>query len=410
MRGRQDLIETLLNHGVDRIFGNPGTTESPLMDSLLDYPQLQYIMHLHEGVAVGAGNFYAQASGKTAFVNLHVAPGLGNAIGMIYNAMKNCSPMVVTAGQQDTRNRLRDPGSWPRPGGDGRAGHQMERAGRTRRRTGPDPAARIQDRRRGAGRTQVFVALPINVLEQETTIAAGSPGHSYTRTLPDPMGVGAMARLLLQARNPVIVAGDDMARADTAGRGVAGRAHRCVGLVRRAARPQPVPHRPCLDARHAGVDAPGVAKQLAGADLVLMVGGPFFEEVWYAPGSPFPAGAKVLQIEEAAPRLAYNFALDAGLLASVGPALLALDSVVASGRHCRVQGGGDGAQQRAGGTQGRRGGSPAGAGQEILDPRADFDGTRDGGNPCRRAARRDRRRRDHHCQHGPVRDLCVRRP
>ena len=109
MRGRQVLLETLINHGVDRIFGNPGTTESPLLDSLLDYPQIQYIVHLHEGVAVGAASFYGQASGKTAFVNLHVAPGLGNAIGMIYGALKNNTPMVVTAGQQDTRLRLRDP-------------------------------------------------------------------------------------------------------------------------------------------------------------------------------------------------------------------------------------------------------------------------------------------------------------
>ena len=109
MRGRQVLMQTLVNHGVERIFGNPGTTESPLLDSLLDYPSLQYVVHLHEGVAVGAANFYAQASGKTAFVNLHVAPGLGNAIGMIYGALKENSPMVVTAGQQDTRARLRDP-------------------------------------------------------------------------------------------------------------------------------------------------------------------------------------------------------------------------------------------------------------------------------------------------------------
>src|SRR5437763_12750647 len=95
MRGRQVFFETLLAHGVERIFGNPGTTESPLLDSLLDYPSIQYIVHLHEGVAVGAANFYAQAKGRTAFVNLHVAPGLGNAIGMIYGALKNNSPMVV---------------------------------------------------------------------------------------------------------------------------------------------------------------------------------------------------------------------------------------------------------------------------------------------------------------------------
>ena len=172
MRGRQVFFETLLAHGVDRIFGNPGTTESPLLDSLLDYPQLQYIVHLHEGVAVGAANFYAQASGKTAFVNLHVAPGLGNGIGMIYSALKNNSPMVVTAGQQDTRIRLRDPV----------LGHdlaamaapvtkwsvQVESADEL----GPilQRAFKIAN---DAPAGPVFVALPINVMEQETKVPAG---------------------------------------------------------------------------------------------------------------------------------------------------------------------------------------------------------------------------------------------
>ena len=107
MRGRQVLMQTLVNHGVERIFGNPGTTESPLLDSLLDYPQLQYIVHLHEGVAVGAANFYAQASGKTGFVNLHVAPGLGNAIaarswpriGSRRRMRVSCWPAVTTMGE-----------------------------------------------------------------------------------------------------------------------------------------------------------------------------------------------------------------------------------------------------------------------------------------------------------------------
>ena len=109
MRGRQVFMETLLAHGVDRIFGNPGTTESPLLDALHDYPQLKYIVHLHEGVAVGAANFYAQASGRTAFVNLHVAPGLGNAIGSIYTSLMSGTPMIVTAGQQEQGHGLTEP-------------------------------------------------------------------------------------------------------------------------------------------------------------------------------------------------------------------------------------------------------------------------------------------------------------
>lgn len=328
MRGRQVLLETLINHGVDRIFGNPGTTESPLLDSLLDYPQLQYIVHLHEGVATGAANFYAQASGKTAFVNLHVAPGLGNAIGAIYSALKNNSPMVVTAGQQDTRMRLRDP----------ILGHdlaaiaapvtkwsvQVERADEL----GPilQRAFKIANE---APAGPVFVALPIDVMEQETSIAAGRPGHSYTATRPDPAGIAAMAKLLAAAKSPAIVAGDDIARA--------GADKTLVKLVEklgasvwfeglRGQNSFPT-DRPAYRGTLA-FDALGVARQLADSDLVLMVGGPFFEEVWYAPGSPFAAGTKVLQIEAGASRLAYNFALDAGVVADAGAALEALDAAL----------------------------------------------------------------------------------
>ena len=211
MRGRQVLMQTLVNHGVERIFGNPGTTESPLLDSLLDYPSLRYVVHLHEGVAVGAANFYAQASGKTAFVNLHVAPGLGNAIGMIYGALKANSPMVVTAGQQDTRLRLRDPV----------LGHdlaamaapvtkwsvQVERADEL----GPilQRAFKIAG---DAPAGPVFVALPIDVMEQETTIPPGRPATLYAASQPSPSALAALADHLRAAKSPAIVAGDDVAR------------------------------------------------------------------------------------------------------------------------------------------------------------------------------------------------------
>jgi benzoylformate decarboxylase len=330
MRGRQVFFETLINHGVDRIFGNPGTTESPLLDALLDYPQMKYIVHLHEGVATGAANFYAQASGKTAFVNLHVAPGLGNAIGMIYGALKNNSPMVVTAGQQDTRMRLRDPVL----GGDLVAIAAPVTKWSVQVQTADELGPILQRAFKIANEAPagpVFVALPINVMEQETSIPAGKPGHSFTTTRPDPAGIAAMARLLLAARNPAIVAGDDIARA--------GADKTLVKLVEklgasvwfeglRGQNSFPTDH-PAARGTLA-FDAPGVAKQFADNDLVLMVGGPFFEEVWYAPGSPFPAGCKVLQIEAAPSRLAYNFALDAGVVADVGSGLAALDMALAT--------------------------------------------------------------------------------
>src|SRR5262249_23970606 len=185
MHGRQVVMETLLAHGVDRIFGNPGTTERPLLDSLLDYPQLQYIVHLHEGVAVGAASFYAQASGKTAFMNLHVAPGLGNGIGMLYGPLKASTPRVVVAGQQATRLRLGDPvlghvlaamaapvTKWSvQVESADELGPILQRAFKIAN----DPPA-----------GPVFVALPINVMEQETDIPAGRPANLYEATAPLP--------------------------------------------------------------------------------------------------------------------------------------------------------------------------------------------------------------------------------
>ena len=87
MRGRRVLMESFMSHGVRHIFGNPGTTETPLLDSLPAFPQLEYIMALHEVVAVSAASFYAQASGRVTVAYLLVAPGLGNGIGSLYGAL-----------------------------------------------------------------------------------------------------------------------------------------------------------------------------------------------------------------------------------------------------------------------------------------------------------------------------------
>src|SRR5438105_6892003 len=326
MRGRQVFMESLIGHGVEYIFGNPGTTESPILDALLDYPQLKYIVALHEGVAVGAASYYAQASGKLALVNVHVAPGLGNALGMLYNAFKARSPVVVTAGQQDTRLRLRGPV----------LGHdlvamaapltkwsvQVERA---------DEFAPIMHRALKIATDPpagpVFVALPIDVLEQETDVAPFPAGRLYRAPEPEPAAIQAAAELLLGSRQPAIVAGDEAASAASELTALAerlGAAVWCEGIrthqVIASAHPN---FRLGLP-----FDTLGIRKALEGVDVVLMVGGPFFEEVWYAPGSPFPAGCKVLQIEAAPSRLAYNFAVDAGVLADVGAALAALEAAV----------------------------------------------------------------------------------
>jgi benzoylformate decarboxylase len=329
MRGKQVLMESLIAHGVQYVFGNPGTTESPILDALLDYPQLRYIVALHEGVALGAASYYALTSNTPAAVNIHVAPGLGNALGMLYNALKARSPLVVTAGQQDTRLRLRGPV----------LGHdlvamaapltkwsvQVERA---------DEFALVVHRALKIATDPpagpVFVALPIDVLEQETDVEPLPPGRLYRAPEPDPAGIRAAAELLLGSQQPAIVAGDDAAGAATEVAALAerlGAAVWCEGIRMHQALPSGHP------SFRLGLpfDTAAIRKALDGVDVVLLVGGPFFEEVWYAPGSPLPAGTKAIHVESSPERLAHNLAVSVGLVADPRAALAALGVAVERG-------------------------------------------------------------------------------
>ena len=99
--GKRAFLEILKQEGVEVLFGNPGTTELPLMDALAVDNDIRYVLGLQEAVVMAMADGYAQASGKLAVVNLHVTPGLGNAMGMLYDAQKAGSPILVTAGQHD---------------------------------------------------------------------------------------------------------------------------------------------------------------------------------------------------------------------------------------------------------------------------------------------------------------------
>ena len=328
MLGRDVVLDSLVAHGVEFVYGNPGTTESPLTDNLGAYPALSYILSLHEGVSIGAASYYAQASGRTGFVNLHVAPGLGNAIGMLYGALKANSPMIVTAGQQDTRLRLRAP----------LLGHdlvamaapvvkwsvQAERA---------DECADIMRRAFKIAHDPpagpVFVALPINVMEQETANAAVSGGALYRAPEADADAVQDLAKHLLGANAPAIVIGDDVARAG-ASEAVAALAEALGAPIWLEAIHQ---HR-AVPSDHPNlrgvlpVDAASIAAAFGETDLILLIGGPFFEEIWFSEGTPFPPGAAVLQIEESQERLSRNYALTAGLVGGLAPAVFLLAEAV----------------------------------------------------------------------------------
>src|SRR5260370_4784746 len=107
--GKRAFLALLQQEGVDILFGNPGTTELPLMDALAVESGLRYILGLQEAAVLAMADGYAQASGRLTVVNLHVAPGLGNAMGMLYDAQKAGSPLLVTAGQHDQSFTFSEP-------------------------------------------------------------------------------------------------------------------------------------------------------------------------------------------------------------------------------------------------------------------------------------------------------------
>jgi len=329
MRGRQVLMDSLVVHGVDCIFGNPGTTESPLLDSLIDHPQIDYYVALHEGVAVCAASFYAKASGKTGVANLHVAPGLGNAIGMIYGALKASSPLIVTAGQQDTRMRLRDP----------LLSHDLVAMAApvvkwsTELRRADEVAPLMRRAFEIANQPPagpVFVALPIDVMEQETEIAARSSGHLYRRPTPEADAVERLAERILASENPAIVSGDDVASsgAHHALAELAERTGAAVYLEGLRSRVSIAGGHPNLRTG-VGFEAGSIRLALAGHDLVMLVGGPFFEEVWFDAVDAIPEGATIVQIEESQQRLAYNFPLAVGVVGDLRETLALLNSAIA---------------------------------------------------------------------------------
>ena len=110
--GKRAFLELLRQEGVEVIFGNPGTTELPLMDALAVESLPRYVLGLQEGAVMAMAGGYAQASGRLTAVNIHVAPGLGNAMGMLYDAQKAGAPILVTAGQHDQSFSLTEPILW----------------------------------------------------------------------------------------------------------------------------------------------------------------------------------------------------------------------------------------------------------------------------------------------------------
>ena len=198
---------------VEYIIGNPGTTELPLMDVLPDHPEFKYILTLQEGVAMAMADGYALASGKLGVLNVHVAPGLGNAMGMLYDAAKTAAPLLVTAGQQDGRFSLTEPLLW----GDmvrmvesmTKWAYQIERVADL-----PHALRRAIKVATTPPTGPVFLGLPMDIMMAEADLDISAPSRIAPRIRGDLEAMQRAADILAQAQHPLIIVGDEVAKTD----------------------------------------------------------------------------------------------------------------------------------------------------------------------------------------------------
>ena len=210
--GKRAFLELLKQEGVNVLFGNPGTTELPLMDALAAEPDIRYILGLQEAAVMAMADGYAQASGQLTAVSVHVAPGLGNALGMLYNAQKAGSPILVAAGQHDVAFSLTEPLLWAdlptiaRP--------FVKWAYEVRRLEDLAPAVHRAAKTALAPPTgPVFLSLPADVLNAEGQIDLGSPARVAPGIRGDTLAICQAATLIAKAERPLIFAGDALAQA-----------------------------------------------------------------------------------------------------------------------------------------------------------------------------------------------------
>ncbi|HYB24796.1 MAG TPA: benzoylformate decarboxylase [Solirubrobacteraceae bacterium] len=297
---REATFQLLRAHGMTTVFGNPGSTELPMLE---DFPEdFTYVLGLQELVVVGMADGFAQASARTAHVNLHTAPGVGNAVGGLFNAQANKAPLLITAGQQvrphitmEANLTNRDAILAPQPYV--KWSHEPARAQDV-----PLAIARAIHHASLPPKGPAFVSIPMDDWQEQADpdIAA----HALARSVSAPAtpNTGVLERLaarIQQAANPVFVAGPDI----DAGGGW----NAAVALAQRQrlpvwATPAPGGGRIGFPEAHAnfqGILPPAigaVSQTLDGHDLVLVAGSSVFPYYPYIPGPLLPAGAQLVQL------------------------------------------------------------------------------------------------------------------
>ena len=322
--GRDAFLSVLADEGVDHLFGNPGTTELAIMEAIGKRGDIRFVLGLQESSVVAMADGFARASNRLTACNVHVAPGLGNAMGSLFGARFCHSPLILTAGQQEQGHGLTEPLLY-----------------------GPLVAmaqplvkwaievTRVEDLPRIVRRAAkvaltpptgpVFISLPGDVLDAEADLEMGKPTRVDACVRPSDEALAQLAAKLLAAKNPVILAGQEIANHDAFAE-----AAELAELLGAAVYQQPIPYCAQFPSAHPAYLGALTRSQkqvhalLEPYDLMLCLGADLLRMSVYSPSAPLPENLPVVHISERAWELGKNYPTELALCANVKETLHAL--------------------------------------------------------------------------------------
>ncbi|HKQ28409.1 MAG TPA: thiamine pyrophosphate-dependent enzyme [Burkholderiales bacterium] len=322
--GRAAFLQLLVDEGITHLFGNPGTTELPIMEVVPDFPQLKFVLGLQESIVMAMADGYCRASGRLAAANVHVMPGLGNAMGALYNAKFSGSPVILTAGQQEQGHGLLEPMLYeplvPVAQPLVKWAVEVTRAA---------DLPRIMHRAAKIALTPptgpVFLSLPGDVLDETVEMDMGRPVRVASEVRPADGPLEEMLKMLLAARRPAILAGQEIALRDAFAE-----AAELAELLGAAVYASSIPYSAQFPTDHPAFMGALTRQQkqvratLEPHDLLLCLGADLLRMSVHSPVDPLPENLPVIHISERAHELGKNYRTDQAVQADVKQTLNAL--------------------------------------------------------------------------------------
>ena len=203
MKGWESFKASLESLELKPVFGNPGSTELPMLRGIE-----KYVLTLHDGLAVGMADGYSRVTGRSSVVNLHTLPGVANATAFIHTARMNRSPMVITAGQQDSRHAYLEPLLYhdliSLAGDSVKFKYEIKHASEI-----PNVLRRAKAIAETPPMGPVFLSFPMDVMDEEGSDSLPLP-DKVNYNLLDREAVSEIAGIFNDARNPCIVVGSEI--------------------------------------------------------------------------------------------------------------------------------------------------------------------------------------------------------